>query len=211
MFAARPELRGLYAITDSSLQPPEKLLQRVDAAIDGGARLIQYRDKHSDQTVRRRQAAELAELCDRRGISLIINDDVQLALECGARGVHLGRDDCDITTARTRLGAEAIIGLSCYNQWPTALRAVAAGADYIAFGRFFPSRTKPEAVAANIELLTQASSSFEVPVAAIGGITPENGAQLVHAGADLLAVIHGVFGQPDVRAAARAYNRLFDL
>lgn len=211
MSSAQHELRGLYAITDSGLQPPEQLLQRVDAAIDGGAVLIQYRDKHSNRTARRQQAKELAALCTSRGVALIINDDVQLAAECGAQGVHLGKHDCDLQAARARLGGQAIIGVSCYNEWSRALRAVAAGADYIAFGRFFPSHTKPEAVAAETDLLVRARKTFQQPVAAIGGITPENGGQLIHAGADLLAVIHGVFGQPDARRAAQAYTRLFEV
>jgi thiamine-phosphate pyrophosphorylase len=209
MPATRHELRGLYAITDSQLQSREQLVERVEAAIDGGAVLIQYRDKNSRPTVRRQQGEALAALCTARGVPLIINDDVQLAAACGAHGVHLGKDDCDLQTARSRLGRQAIIGVSCYNDWSRALRAVAAGADYIAFGRFFPSHTKPQAVTAETDLLLRAQKTFELPITAIGGITPDNGGQLIAAGADLLAVIQGVFAQPDTRRAAQAYTRLF--
>ncbi len=202
-------MRGLYAITDAGLQPDDRLAERVAQAIDGGAVLIQYRDKSDDAGRRLALATELAGLCRRRGVPLIVNDDVQLALECGAAGVHLGRDDPDPASARRRLGAGALIGVSCYNEWPRAVAAAEAGADYIAFGRFFPSRTKPEAVRAELDLLGRAKRELGLCVAAIGGITPDNGAALVEAGADLLAVVQGLFGADDVEAAARRYAALF--
>lgn len=201
--------RGLYAITDHREETPEQLVRRVEQAILGGARLIQYRDKPSDPTRRRTRAAALLALCRQYAVALIINDDPGLAATIGAHGVHLGADDVSIAAARERLGTRAIIGASCYNRLECARAAVAEGADYVAFGRFFRSHSKPEAVAANRELLTRARRELPVPIAAIGGITPENGAGLVAAGASLLAVIHGVFGQPDVQAAARAYAGLF--
>ena len=208
---ARAELAdGLYAITDHREETPEQLVRRVEQAILGGARLIQYRDKPSDHTRRRARAAALLALCRQYAVALIINDDIELAAETGAHGVHLGAGDAAIATARRRLGTRAIIGASCYNRLERARAAVAEGADYVAFGRFFHSHSKPEAVAANRELLTHARRELPVPIAAIGGITPENGIGLVAAGASLLAVIHGVFGQPDVQAAARAYAGLFD-
>ncbi len=209
MPGVRRVLRGLYAISDAGLQPPDQLSHQVEAAIEGGAVLVQYRDKSPDQMLRRQQAAELVALCGAHGVPLLINDDVQLAVDCGAQGVHLGKDDSDPQTARRRLGAQAIIGVSCYNEWSRAEQAVAADADYIAFGRFFPSRTKPAATPAGTDLLRRARQAFKLPVAAIGGITPANGGPLVAAGADLLAVIQGLFAQPDVRQAARAYARLF--
>jgi len=204
-----PSLQGLYVITDADLQAPERLVARARQAIDGGAVLIQYRDKSADTTLRQQQAGELAELCRERGARLIINDDVALAASVGAHGVHLGRDDMAIGAAREALGDAAIIGVSCYNRWSLAQQAVQAGADYIAFGRFFASHTKPAAVQADPALLQRARREFDIPVAAIGGITADNAAALIDAGADLLAVVHDVFAADDVYAAARRYQRFF--
>ena len=195
--------RGLYAITDTALLTDGVLVERVEQAIRGGATLIQYRDKQLSPAQRQRQAAALARLCGNRGIPLIINDDVMLAAAVGAAGVHLGKHDTDLQAARRQLGPDAIIGVSCYNRIDLAVQAAGNGADYIAFGRFFPSNTKPDAVPATTALLTGARQALDLPIVAIGGISPENGRELVNAGADLLAVIHGVFGQPDVEAAAR--------
>lgn len=202
-------LHGLYAITDASLTPDATLFAAVTAALRGGARVIQYRDKRADRARRHTEAAALNELCRAHAALLIINDDVELAAAVTAAGVHLGRDDPPIAAARKRLGREAIIGVSCYNQLPRAQTAAEHGADYVAFGRFFPSLTKPDAVAATPDLLREARRSLKLPLVAIGGITPENGGLLLAAGADMLAVIHGVFGQPDIEAAARRFAELF--
>jgi thiamine-phosphate pyrophosphorylase len=148
-------------------------------------------------------------VCRQHGVLFIINDDVTLAKETRADGVHLGREDVPLAEARKLLGTRAIIGVSCYNELARAQAAQKQGADYVAFGRFFPSRTKPQAVQANLDLLREAKRKLHIPVVAIGGITPENGASLIAAGADALAVIEGVFGQADVRAAAERYARLF--
>jgi thiamine-phosphate pyrophosphorylase len=206
----KPTLRGLYAITDSQLCTSEKLQNQVREALLGGARIIQYRDKKGDHQQRLADATALRRLCSEFNALLIINDDVELAKQTGADGVHLGRDDASMASARTELGEKAIIGVSCYNQLKLAHQAAAAGADYLAFGRFFPSTTKPEAVQADIGLLTDSKQQLQLPLVAIGGITPENGAPLIAAGADMLAVIHGVFGQPDVQAASHRLCRLFD-
>jgi thiamine-phosphate pyrophosphorylase len=202
--------RGLYAITDTALLTDGVLTQRVEQAIRGGATAIQYRDKQLSPPERRRQAAALAELCGSHGIPLIINDDVTLAMVVGAAGVHLGEHDTGLQAARRQLGPEAIIGVSCYNRVERAEQAATRGADYVAFGRFFSSSTKPRAVQATPALLTRARRAVDLPIVAIGGITPENGMELLSAGADLLAVVHGVFGQPDVEAAARRYAALFE-
>ena len=207
--ARRSLPRGLYAITDSQLIPADRLTDQVAAAIRGGARVIQYRDKSSSPEQRQQQAAALALLCHDHGIPLIINDDVELAAAVGASGVHLGKSDNTLRSARMLLGANAIIGVSCYNEFERAVEAASEGADYIAFGRFFPSRSKPDAVSADPELLRQAQQRLSLPVVAIGGVTPENGASLITAGAQLLAAIQGVFGQADVQAAARRYTELF--
>lgn len=201
--------RGLYAITDRALIPTGSLVERVGAAIRGGAVMIQYREKRLGPDARRREAQALVELCRRRRVPLIINDDAGLAAAVGAAGVHLGAEDAGVKQARSVLGPAAIIGVSCYNRLERAHQAVAAGADYVAFGRFFPSASKPGALPAAPSLLAQARREIALPIVAIGGITPENGAELVKAGADLLAVIHGVFGQTDVEAAAQRYRALF--
>ncbi|MDX1253315.1 MAG: thiamine phosphate synthase [Gammaproteobacteria bacterium] len=202
-------LRGLYAITDSALIAPDKLIEEVAQAIAGGAAVIQYRDKGTDAARRECEARGLLTLCRAHGVPLIINDDVALAAAIGADGVHLGRDDITLNEARRRLGTAALIGVSCYNDLARAEVAQAAGADYVAFGRFFGSHTKPNAVRAGVELLHQARQRLDIPVAAIGGITAENGAALIEASADMLAVIHGVFGQTDITGAARSIALLF--
>ncbi len=202
-------LRGLYAITDPQLCPDRTLPDQVEQALTGGCRLIQFRDKRPDRALRRTLAARLLASCRRHQALLIINDDVELAREIGADGVHLGKHDPDPSRARARLGAEALIGVSCYNRLELALSAAAQGVDYVAFGRFFSSHSKPEAVQADPGLLTRAREVIDLPLVAIGGITPENGAPLIAAGADMLAVIHGVFGQPDIEAASRRLSDLF--
>lgn len=202
--------RGLYAITDSTLLSPERMVEAVALAIQGGAVMIQYRDKGDDPMRRQWEASDLSNMCRPLGVPLIINDDVELAAQVMAKGVHLGKHDADIASARARLGPSAIIGVSCYNDLDCAIAAEKAGADYVAFGSFYPSRVKPGAVKADIELLRQAKQQLSIPVVAIGGITADNGAQLVEAGADMLAVITDVFGQADILGAAEKISRLFE-
>ncbi|MHA6206016.1 thiamine phosphate synthase [Dyella soli] len=197
--------RGLYVITDG---PRANLLEAVALALAGGAKLLQYRDKTTDQARRLTEARALRALCAARGVPLIINDDVALAQAAGAAGVHLGEDDGDIASARLALGPDAIIGVSCYDSLERARQVAADGADYLAFGAFFPSPTKPHARRASFDLLRQ-TAALGLPRVAIGGITPENGGSLVDAGADYLAVISAVFGDPDVRAAAGRFTQLF--
>ena len=202
--------RGLYAITDERLSAPGQLPVCVSAAIAGGARVIQYRNKQGKAQQRRQEAAALLQLCQQHHVPLIINDDVALAASVNADGVHLGKADASLAQARQQLGPQAIIGVSCYNSLQRAISAAQAGADYVAFGRFFSSHSKPDAQPAEAALLGQARRQLQLPIVAIGGITPENGQQLVAAGADLLAAIHGVFGQPNIEAAASAYAALFE-
>jgi thiamine-phosphate pyrophosphorylase len=207
--AGRSRVRGLYAIADTGILAPDRLLTAVRQAISGGARIIQYRDKSGDAEIRRMQALVLCDLCHELGAILIINDDVALAKSVNADGVHLGRHDPHIVSARARLGDDAIIGVSCYNEIERARKAGRDGADYVAFGSFYSSSVKPEAVRASSRLLQQAKVELDLPVVAIGGITPDNGAELVAAGADALAVITGVFGAENIREAAEKYSRLF--
>ena len=207
MSPGTPCIAGLYAIADSDYL--NDFVPAVTAALHGGARVIQYRDKTNDATQREMIARALNALCRERGVPFLINDDVHLAGTIGAAGVHIGREDTGLAATRAALGAQAIIGVSCYNELARAQAAQDAGADYVAFGRFFPSHTKPQAVPAVPELLRAARGALKIPIVAIGGITPENGAALIAAGADALAAIEGVFSQPDIRAAAEAYARLF--
>lgn len=202
-------LAGLYAITPADITDPARLADKVAAALRGGARLIQYRDKSTDHARRRATAERLLALTRAHGARLIINDDVALAAAVGADGVHLGRDDMSLAQARAALGPAAVIGVSCYDRFERAQQAAAQGADYVAFGRFFPSTTKPDAVPAAPALLRRARAELGLPVAAIGGINAENGADLIAAGADLLAVVEAVFGAADVEAAARGLSGLF--
>ncbi len=202
-------IRGLYAIADSSVIPATGMVAATAAAIEGGARVIQLRDKGVLGANRLAVARDLARLCRERAVTFLVNDDPALAYAAGAHGVHLGRDDSAIAAARDLLGADAIIGMSCYNDLDWARAAQAAGADYVAFGRFFPSSTKPDAVRATPGLLRAARAALKLPIVAIGGITPDNGGLLIAAGADALAVIDGVFGQRDIEAAARRYAKLF--
>lgn len=199
--------RGLYVITDTQLIPQDNFVATVEQAILGGARVVQYRDKILPATVRYQQACELQELCQKYSIPLIINDDIELARQVGATGVHLGKHD-DWTQV-TQLCGELKVGISCYNQVALAQHAVTQGANYVAFGSFFASTIKPHATPAPLEILQYARQSITCPIVAIGGITPENGRLLVELGADNLAVISGVFGQADVAAAAARYAHLF--
>lgn len=210
MSAHSATLHGLYAVTDARLTPEEKILPAVAAAIRGGARLVQYRDKSADPVRREHQAQALLRLCREHGLPLIINDDAELAARIGADGVHLGRDDAPLEEARVALGPRGIIGVSCYASLERAVAAAHAGADYVAFGSFFASPTKPEAVPATLGLLQDAHHELNVPVCAIGGITADNGGALVRAGADMLAVVSGLFAATDIEAAARNYTQLFN-
>jgi len=203
-------LRGLYAITDSQLLAG-RFLSHVEAALEGGVRLLQYRDKSDDAARRLREAEALMKLCERYGTQLLINDDAELAARLGV-GVHLGQTDGPLTPARALLGRHAIIGSTCHASLELAAQAASEGASYVAFGRFFNSVTKPGAPAANVELLQQARAKVKLPIAVIGGITLDNAAPLVAHGADLLAVIHGLFGADsaqEVTRRARAFNALF--
>lgn len=202
-------MRGLYVITDAASYDQNSLLEAVESVLNGGASMVQYREKRLSNIHREQTALQLHELCRERGVPLIINDDVRLAQRINADGVHLGRHDQSLHDARKMLGVSKMIGISCYADIQYAKAVTKAGADYVAFGRFFDSQTKPWASSVPVDVLTQAKSELAVPIVAIGGITVENGAVLVKAGADMLAVVHGVFGQEDVTQAARDIAALF--
>lgn len=204
-------LRGLYAITDSGLLADGRLLPYVEAALAGGARLLQYRDKSNDAARRLDEAGQLKQLCQRYGAQLLINDDLALASALQV-GVHLGREDGSLREARQQLGPQAIIGATCQTDLDYAAGAIEAGSSYIAFGRFFQSETKPGAPAATPALLARARKRFGVPIVAIGGITTDRAPQLLDAGADLLAVVHGLFSAEsaaEVQRRAQAFHTLF--
>jgi thiamine-phosphate pyrophosphorylase len=202
---------GLYALTpDDNLLP--RLSALVESALKGGVKWVQYRNKMAPVALRRAQAAELLRLCRAYGAKLIVNDDVWLAIEIGADGVHLGRDDIPgggLATARDALGPKRILGVSCYDDLARAEVAVDAGADYIAIGSVFASVSKPQATRASIETLVEAKRRFKVPVVAIGGITVKNAPQVIAAGADMLAVLSDLFDAMDIRKQADKFQQLF--
>ncbi|WP_174873036.1 thiamine phosphate synthase [Vogesella oryzae] len=203
-----PNVSGLYVITPDT-DDTEQLIEQVSAALDGGARVLQYRNKSNDTVRRLWQANILASLARSRHALFIINDDIELARAVNADGVHVGRNDAAIAAARAALGPAALIGASCYNSLALARAAVAAGANYVAFGAVFSSGTKPEAVHAPLELFAQ-SADLGVPRVAIGGITPANAGQVVAAGADAIAVIGGLFDGDGITERAIALAALFD-
>ncbi len=203
-------LHGLYAITDSHLTPDSTLLEQVEAALKGGARVVQYRDKSTDQRKRLRQAKTLVALCQQYGRPLLINDDPQLALACGADGVHLGQSDAGLTEARILLGQQAIIGITCHDSIELAQQAQQQGADYVAFGAFFASASKPDVSPAPLSLLQQARGRLRLPLVAIGGISVDNAPQLISQGADMVAVIQDLFAASDIEVRARQLTAQFN-
>ena len=197
---------GLYAITQTDHLSDEHIIAAVESAIQGGASVVQYRDKNPRDAID--LASRLRQLCHQYHVPLLINDNVELAKRIGADGVHIGQHDGEIAKARHLLGHEAIIGVSCYNDMNTALEAEANGVNYVAFGRFFPSSSKPLAAPAELVTLQQAKQHINIPIVAIGGILPDNGQQLLTAGADVLAVIGGLFNH-NPQQSAQAYMDLF--
>lgn len=199
----------LYAITDSILMPDEKLFSGVEAALKGGCKFVQYRNKSQNTERRFSDAKNLLMLCKQYNSNLIINDDVQLAQQINAHGVHLGQGDGDVKATRLLLGDDMIIGVTCHDSLEFAEKAIADGASYIAFGRFFSSNTKPDARPAPLSLLTQARAKFpNTLIAAIGGITLENAHNVLTAGADLIAVCHSLFAAEDIEAQAKLFINL---
>ena len=202
------DLSGLYAITPDGL-PRVDLLARVEAALAGGCRWLQLRDKTQPPAELLVRAHALRALTRRYGARLIVNDDLVLALLVDADGVHLGKDDGDWRLARALLGPERLLGVSCYADLARARAAVAAGADYVAFGAVFPSLTKPQAALLPPHFIAQAKAALPVPLCAIGGITLDNASAVLADGADLLAVIHDLFAAPDIAGRAAHYQQLF--
>ena len=203
-------LKGLYAITDERLTPEDTVLEQVQECLKGGARIVQLRDKSSSDEILLPLARKLKRLCEGFGAVFLVNDRVELARQAGADGVHLGKDDTDMEKARDILGADAIVGISCYNELERAVLYEKKGADYVAFGSFFPSPTKPDAVKAPVELIARAKALLNIPVCAIGGITSENARELISQGVDMVAVISDLWKARDVRAKAQRFQGLFE-
>lgn len=204
----RPVIEGLYAITPD-FADTSSLVDMTRRALAGGACLIQYRNKTADATLRSEQARSLASLCRKFHVPLIVNDHIDLAIEVNADGVHLGRDDTSVIEARRKLRDGRIVGASCYNRLEPALEAERQGADYVAFGAFFASATKPGAAAASMDLLRHARATLHVPIVAIGGITLDTAVELIRGGADAVAVSNGLFGAPDIQSTAGSFAGLF--
>lgn len=201
-------IAGLYAITPD-LDDTDDLQRRVAAALRGGTQVLQYRNKSASPRLRLEQCRLLKAMCAEFGVPLIINDHTALAIEIGTDGLHLGGEDGSISAARADLGPDRLLGASCYDSLDRAQAAIVAGANHVAFGSFFPSPVKPDAVRPPLELLTRAKARLDVPVVAIGGITLENAPALITAGADAVAVISAVFSAQDIEQAASAFQSLF--
>ncbi len=201
-------ISGLYAVTPDTVDSTD-LLAKVEAALSGGARLLQYRNKSASAALRLTQGRALLALCWEYQVPLIINDHLDLALALDAQGLHIGGEDGSIIEARKRLGPDKILGVSCYGRVENAVAAADAGATYVAFGGFFPSKVKPGAARTPVELLGEAKRAIMLPVVAIGGITLDNAPALLAAGADSVAVISALFEAPDIRGAARGFRNLF--
>ena len=206
---ARISIRGLYAVTPDNIDT-ERLIKLMTAALTGGARVVQYRNKVGDSATMLAQARALKTACAAHGATFIVNDHIDLAVAVDADGIHLGKDDGSCAEARKAVGPEKLIGISCYDSLDAARAAARGGADYVAFGSFFPSRVKPGAVRPALDLLTRAKAHLAIPVVAIGGITAENAGQLARAGADAVAVISALFVAPDVSTAARQLIASFE-
>jgi len=201
-------ISGLYAVTPDIVETSD-LLARTEAALSGGARLLQYRNKSASAALRLTQGRALVALCGDYQVPLIINDHLELALALNAQGLHVGGEDGSVIEARRRLGPDKILGVSCYGRIESALSAAAAGATYVAFGGFFPSKVKPSAMRTSIELLRKAKRELRLPIVAIGGITLANAPELLAAGANSVAVISALYEAPDIHGAAYAFNTLF--
>lgn len=203
------DIRGLYAIADTGTIDEAKLLEKVGQVLAGGCRVLQYRDKSNNKEKRLHQAKQLRAICRQTSTVFIINDDAELAMQVNADGVHCGRNDAAISETKS-LYPGLLIGASCYNSLQRARQVAEEGADYLAFGRFFSSQTKPEAAAADINILQQAKQKFDQPLVAIGGVMPENAGILISCGASAVAVIGGVFSATDPYLSSQKISALFN-
>ena len=201
-------IKGLYAITPD-MADTDLLLQKVEAALQGGINILQYRNKLANHKLQTQQARALLPLCRQYNVPLIINDSVKLCLTLDADGVHLGADDGNLAEVSNRTGKDKILGASCYNRFDLAISAQQTGASYVAFGACFASTTKPNAPVAGLELFTRAKTELNIPIVAIGGITLQNATSVIQAGADAIAVINAIFNANDVKLSAKQFSQLF--
>ena len=201
-------IRGLYAVTPDEADT-DLLVAKVEAALQGGISVLQYRNKLANHKLQTQQVRAILPLCRQYEVPLIINDSVKLCLTLNADGVHIGTDDGNLKEIRARVGKDKIIGASCYNRFDLALAAQQAGADYVAFGACFASTTKPKAPVANLNLFSQARAQLTIPAVAIGGINLDNAIQVIGAGAHSLAVINAIFNVPDVKSSTQQFTQLF--
>lgn len=207
-FILRLGVSGLYAITPD-MADTEKLCDAIQQALSGGVNWLQYRNKKADSRLRFTQAVKVRQLCRQFQTPLIINDYLDLAVEVDAEGLHIGGDDISLSVARHHFGRDKVIGVSCYNQLDRAVEAEEAGADYVAFGAFYPTTTKVNAVQASVDLLTDARKKLNIPIVAIGGVNLDNAGDLIAGGCDAVAVSQALFGAPDVRSTAQNFSELF--
>ena len=201
-------IKGLYAITPD-MADTDLLLQKVEAALQGGINILQYRNKAANHKLQTQQAREILPLCRQYNVPLIINDSVKLCLTLDADGIHLGADDGNLAEVRARIGNNKILGASCYNCFDLALTAQQAGASYVAFGACFDSSTKPSAHVASLDLFTKAKNELNISAVAIGGISLQNAHQVIAAGASAIAVINAIFNANDVKLASQQFSQLF--
>lgn len=202
------KIHGLYAITPDEADT-DMLLAKVEAALQGGVSILQYRNKAANHQLQTLQARALLPLCRQYNVPLIINDSVKLCLTLGADGVHIGADDGNLAEVRARIGADKILGASCYSRLDLALNAQQAGATYVAFGACFASSTKPNAPVASLDLFKQAKVQLHIPAVAIGGITLINAPSVIEAGADSIAVISAIFSQDNVESTTQQFTQFF--
>jgi thiamine-phosphate pyrophosphorylase len=202
------QIKGLYVVTPDTLNT-ELLCEQVKQALQGGASLVQYRNKAADASLRLRQATALLALCRSFDVPLIINDHLDLCAQIDADGLHIGATDCDLGAARRLLGKDKILGASCYNHLYLTIQAEHAGASYAAFGACFSSDTKPNAVNAPLNIFAEAKQKVQIPLVAIGGITLENAPQVIQAGASAIAVVGALFGADDIEVASLQFSSLF--
>jgi thiamine-phosphate pyrophosphorylase len=201
-------IRGLYAITPD-IADTDLLLAKVEAALQGGINMLQYRNKGANHKLQTQQARAILPICRQFNVPLIINDSVKLCLTLGADGVHLGADDGNLAEVRARIGKDKILGASCYNRFDLALQAEKQGASYVAFGACFASQTKPNAPVASLDLFTRVKTELTIPTVAIGGITLQNALQVLQAGAASIAVIQAIFNAQDIKLSAQQFSALF--
>ncbi|HBV21147.1 MAG TPA: thiamine phosphate synthase [Nitrosomonas sp.] len=201
-------IHGLYGITPNLIDTAV-LLNQTEQILTGGAQLIQYRNKIADKTLRRHQANLLLRLCRTYATPMIINDHLDLATEIDADGVHVGQNDVDITAARKLLGTDKIIGATCYNRLDLAIQAESKGADYVAFGAFYPTSTKQNTVTAPLDILVQARKILTIPIIGIGGINLTNAQTIIKNGADAVAVSYTLYQAKDIHKTAETFSRFF--